>query len=190
MILFFDTETTGIPRNYNAPVNDVDNWPRLVQIGWILYDSQDIAEMIEMVIIPDGFEIPEVASAVHGLTTATATETGIDLQACLTLFTAACAKADAIAGHNVSFDLNVIGAEYVRCGLPIPTEGKRIIDTMKESTAFCAIPGPYGNKWPKLHELYLKLFEQDMGHAHTALADIQNTAKCYFKLSELGVFTA
>ena len=31
--LFFDTETTGLPKNYNAPITDTDNWPRLVQLG-------------------------------------------------------------------------------------------------------------------------------------------------------------
>ena len=35
MYLFFDTETTGLPRRWNAPVTDVDNWPRLVQLAWI-----------------------------------------------------------------------------------------------------------------------------------------------------------
>ena len=37
-ILFFDTETTGVPRNYNAPSTDTDNWPRMVQLGYIIYD--------------------------------------------------------------------------------------------------------------------------------------------------------
>jgi len=30
MYLFFDTETTGLPRNWKAPVTDLDNWPRMV----------------------------------------------------------------------------------------------------------------------------------------------------------------
>ena len=31
--LFFDTETTGLPANWQAPMSDLENWPRLVQIG-------------------------------------------------------------------------------------------------------------------------------------------------------------
>ena len=34
-LLFFDTETTGLPSDYNAPINNSHNWPRLVQISWI-----------------------------------------------------------------------------------------------------------------------------------------------------------
>jgi len=36
MYLFFDAETTGIPRNYKVPASDHRNWPRLVQIAWLL----------------------------------------------------------------------------------------------------------------------------------------------------------
>ena len=39
MYLFFDTETTGIPRNYKASVSDLKNWPRLVQIAWLLSEE-------------------------------------------------------------------------------------------------------------------------------------------------------
>ena len=38
-LLFFDTETTGVPRNYKAPASDLKNWPRLVQIAWLLADD-------------------------------------------------------------------------------------------------------------------------------------------------------
>ena len=40
MYLFFDTETTGLPARWNAPVTDVENWPRLVQLAWIMCDAQ------------------------------------------------------------------------------------------------------------------------------------------------------
>ena len=39
MYLFFDTETTGIPRNYKAPASDFKNWPCLVQIAWLVTDA-------------------------------------------------------------------------------------------------------------------------------------------------------
>lgn len=38
--LFFDTETTGLPRDYNAPSSDTDNWPRMVQLSWIMADGK------------------------------------------------------------------------------------------------------------------------------------------------------
>ena len=39
MYLVFDTETTGLPRNFDAPISDSDNWPRMVQIAWQLHDE-------------------------------------------------------------------------------------------------------------------------------------------------------
>ncbi len=39
MYLIFDTETTGLPRRWDAPLTDSDNWPRAVQIAWQLHDE-------------------------------------------------------------------------------------------------------------------------------------------------------
>lgn len=41
LYIFFDTETTGVPRDYKAPTTDTRNWPRMVQLGWILMDSKE-----------------------------------------------------------------------------------------------------------------------------------------------------
>ena len=49
MYLFFDTETTGLPKRWNAPVTDLENWPRLVQLAWIMYD--DRGNMLESRIV-------------------------------------------------------------------------------------------------------------------------------------------
>lgn len=190
MKLFFDTETAGLPIRYNAPMTEVDNWPRMIQIGWILYDDTNkIVEQAEMIISPEGmFEIPEAVSKIHGITTQHATEVGFPISMVLNEFYVAIKNADTIVGHNVEFDINIAGAEFIRAGIPNPFEGKKVYDTMKLSTNYCQIPGgKMGWKWPKLNELYYKLFQEDMGHAHTALADIQNTAKCFYQLCSLGV---
>ena len=47
MFLVFDTETTGLPKQYNAPLTDFDNWPRLVQLAWQLHDDKgQLAEIL------------------------------------------------------------------------------------------------------------------------------------------------
>lgn len=58
--LFFDTETTGIPQNYKAPCTDTDNWPRLVQLGWILTDGegQELGRG-NRIVRPDGSKFPQ-----------------------------------------------------------------------------------------------------------------------------------
>lgn len=37
MILFFDTETIGLPKIWNAPISDIDNWPRLIELAYLVY---------------------------------------------------------------------------------------------------------------------------------------------------------
>jgi DNA polymerase-3 subunit epsilon len=188
MKLFFDTETTGIPRNYNAPVSDVENWPRLVQLGYIIMSNDETIYEMERIVRPDGFEIPVEASNVHHVTTEYALEHGEPIEEVLRTFRFWIEECEVIIGHNVSFDVSIVGAEFWRLWQRNPFENKKTICTMKASTRFCAIPKSSGSfKYPKLHELYRKLFDQDMGAAHTALQDIQNTAKCYFELVKKGI---
>ena len=187
MKLFFDTETTGIPKNYNAPVSDVENYPRLVQLGFIVMDEENTVFQKEYIIKPEGFEIPAGASNVHGITTEKAISEGVPIKDVVDEFATWIEKCSTIVGHNVSFDVNVVGAEYWRLYQKNPFDGKNMVCTMKSSTNFCELPGGRPFKYPKLFELYRKLFDKDMGAAHTALQDIQNTVTCYFALIEKGV---
>jgi DNA polymerase III subunit epsilon len=188
LLLFFDTETTGVPRNYNAPISDLDNWPRLIQIGWALYNSEGAEiDAIEYVIKPEGFVIPEAASKIHGITTAIAKEKGIGLQDALSKFSDAVLSASILVGHNIAFDENIIGSEFLRCNMENVILLKQRMCTMKLSVNFCKLPGSYGYKWPKLNELYKILFHSDMGRSHNALADVRATAKCFFQLKKHGV---
>ena len=162
LYIFFDTETTGVPRNYKAPTTDTDNWPRLVQLGWILMDDKgNKLAQHDYIIRPDGFEIPADAASVHGITTEKALEEGRDLAEVIDEFMADFDKATFIVGHNVSFDQNIVGAELVRLHRPDVMTSKRTYCTMQAGTNFCKIPGKYGYKWPKLMELYVKLFGHD-----------------------------
>lgn len=201
MYLFFDTETTGTPRNYKAPISDSGNWPRLVQLAWILYEvNGTIRETGNFIISPDGFEIPEQASAVHGITTEQAKKEGQPLWKVLHHFSMDLKKAEYLIGHNISFDEKIVGAEYFRLGQQNPFEFQRIsevgidritslpkICTMLTSTRYCNIPGKYGPKWPKLQELYSKLFGKEFEDAHDALADIKATAECFYEMIRIGV---
>ena len=85
MYLFFDTETTGIPANHKAPASDLKNWPRLVQIAWLLSeeDGNEVSSA-EYIVKPDGFVIPMEAAKIHGITTELAQRSGADLLAVLT----------------------------------------------------------------------------------------------------------
>ena len=187
--LFFDTETTGVPRNYNAPVTDTNNWPRLVQLGWIVTDEfGHIQKRCYRIIRPDGFIIPAEASAVHGISTERALREGYDLSSVLRDFYADLSTAGRVIGHNVDFDIHIVGSELYRKGMSYQTlTNKSLTCTMKQSTNYCAIPGNYGYKWPRLEELHRKLLGRSFAGAHDAMSDIQATMECFFELKRKGI---
>lgn len=185
--LFFDTETTGLPKNWKAPVSDLNNWPRLVQLAYIIYDQNGnkISEG-DHTIKPDGFIIPKESSNIHGITQEIAMEKGIALAGVLHEFQKLIEESELLIAHNMSFDEKIMGAEYLRLKGKDPIAPKKKICTMQRTTDFCAIQGPYGYKWPKLSELHIKLFNADFQEAHNAAVDIQATARCFWELKRLG----
>ncbi len=188
MYLLFDTETTGLPKNYKAPASDTDNWPRLVQIAWLLFDSAgNEMDKRDYIIKPEGFTIPKEASNIHGISTEQAIEQGHDLTKVLGIFANEVKKADYIVAHNISFDEKIVDAEFIRKKSNSKLSEKKQICTMKSSTNYCELPGLYGYKWPNLMELHKKLFDYGFEEAHNAAADIGATAKCFWKLKEIGV---
>ena len=81
MYLIFDTETTGLPKDFNAPVTQSDNWPRVVQIAWQLHDDMgNLIEQKDFIIKPEGFNIPYQSERVHGISTELALEKGENLK--------------------------------------------------------------------------------------------------------------
>jgi DNA polymerase-3 subunit alpha len=185
MYLIFDTETTGLPANYNAPVTDTDNWPRMVQLAWECHDgSGKLMEAWSYIIKPEGFTIPFAAEKVHGISTEKAISAGVDLDYVLQEFEVFLDKAVVVIGHNIEFDLKIVGAEHVRMGFQSRLPGLSWFCTKEESTEFCALPGGKGGKykWPTLAELYEKLFFESFDEAHNAGADVAATARCFFEM--------
>ncbi len=186
MYLIFDTETTGLPRNKTAPISDLENWPRLVQIAWQLHDSHGkLLDQRNFIVKPEGFTIPFKAEQVHGISTKRATEDGEDLKIVLDAFLADVEKTNLLVGHNIEFDINILGAELLRKDLnPDLITTVQNLDTGIASLEFCQLTGGPGGrlKMPKLIELYEKLFGVPFDDAHDAAFDVDATAKCYFGL--------
>jgi len=188
MYLFFDTETTGLPANWKAPVHDLSNWPRLVQLAWLLYDSSgSLLFSANHIIRPEGFTIPAGSSCIHGITQERACRDGSPLAAVLTEFFSYLNESEVLVAHNISFDENIVGAEFLRQNMPNLIPSKKRICTMLKTTNFCKLDGPYGYKWPKLSELHYLLFQSDLAEAHNAAVDIQATAKCFWELKKRGI---
>lgn len=186
MYLIFDTETTGLPKRWDAPITDTDNWPRAIQIAWQLHDGMgNCLEHQDYLIQPDGFNIPYDAEKIHGISTELAQEQGKPLVEVLEKFNKALAKTKFVVGQNVSFDLNIMGAEFVRENIANPLQELPVLDTCTEHTAsLCQIPGGrYGKfKLPTLTELHQYLFNQPFAEAHNATADVEATTRCFLEL--------
>lgn len=189
MYLFFDTETTGLPRTYRASIKDLENWPRVVQLAWLTYSKNGkLLSENDYIIKPEGFFIPKEATKIHGITTKKALTDGNDLKPVLTQFARDIKKANLVVAHNIDFDEKIIAAEFLRKSINHHLSKKPKICTMRLSTDFCKIPGYYSKyKWPNLRELHSTLFDHDFEDAHDALADVKACAKCFFELKKQGV---
>lgn len=191
--LFFDLETTGLPKNYKAPITDKKNYPHIVQIAWILFADKKEVSCNDIIIRPDNFTIPKESTKIHGITQEIATTQGFPINWALLQFTNAIEiltqPVDKVIAHNLNFDKNVLLANIYR---EIELDQTFFFDncinicSMESTTNLLKLPGNYGYKWPKLQELHQYLFGSTFKDAHDALADIRATARCYYELERRG----
>lgn len=187
-IIVFDTETTGLPRNYGKdPCSESGNWPDLVSISWIVYRSDgSIHKKSSHIVRPDGWTIPQESTNVHGISHAYALAHGSDLQGVLSLFRRDLTTCRRLVAHNMNFDSNVLrNAFYWRLGVdPGSILNIPLFCTMARSTAELKLSsknGGKGFKWPGLDELYRATFgsEPPTG-AHESLRDAEVCGVCYW----------
>ncbi|MEE1962059.1 DNA polymerase III subunit alpha [Allomuricauda taeanensis] len=194
MYLIFDTETTGLPKRWDAPITDTDNWPRCVQIAWQLHDEMGrLVEHQDFLVKPEGFNIPYESEQIHGISTALAEDKGTPFHEVLQAFNKALEQTKFVVGQNVGFDINVMGCEFHRGGVESPLGQLPVLDTCTEYTAeLCKIPGGRGGKFklPTLTELHEFLFGEPFAEAHNATADVEATTRCFLELIRKKHFTS
>ncbi len=185
LCLVFDSETDGLPAR--GEVVTSPSYPHIVElVGLLLDDDREVASF-SLVVRPDGWEIPDEAAAVHGITQARALMIGVPLSLVLGAYLNLRAVADEIAGHNVAFDLGIVSAAIHRSGRSPSHPGPSlVVCTAELGTPICQLPptermveygyGPY--KKPTLGELHAHLFGEPFADAHSALADCRATARC------------
>ena len=186
MLLFFDTETTGII-NFKAP-SDTPGQPHLVQLGYQLYpvDGTRPFHSACFIIKPCGFTISKEATAIHGITNELACDIGVDLKWALLGFTHFLTRASLVIAHNIDFDHAIIQIEWKRCGIHFCQ--RPLFCTMHASTDVLKLPGNYGNyKWPKLSEAYEFFTKTPLSNAHDALVDVTACKAVFDGLKKLKV---
>ena len=205
-ILIFDTETTGLPKSRNASIYKTEDWPYVVQLSFILYDTSLVDKtnmnmhsngpFIDMgdylIKLPVGVEIEQGASAVHGITNEDSQKKGVSMLAAYRHFNKAAQQADMFVAHNIMFDKRLMMVESQRLGIshPFGMKGSWKPDycTMKNSIELCKIEvksqrtGETYYKYPKLMELHKHLFGYVPSGLHDSLVDILCCLRCYYKM--------
>lgn len=189
-ILIFDTETSDLPRDWRRPASDVDNWPRLVQVAWVVCDLKLRAKCKYVTLIrPDGWEIAPGAARVHGISTQRALKGGVPVADVLPAFDAELQASSLVVAHNLQFDEAVMSAEFIRAGLPHHFGDVNGFCTMRSTTELCELaPKIHGEyKWPKLSELHELCTGRPHNGAHDAMGDVEAVMRCLQVLRRKGM---
>ena len=195
-VLVFDTETTGLPIGRNPSIEDVDKWPHVVQLSYILFDTVSkkvITMRDDLIKIPLEVEITPGSEAIHRISRVMCEANGISINDALNYFNKALIQADIVVGHNISFDKRLIMVECRRSNKyqKFTTNGVRKEEycTMRKGTDICQIDMTAQNgetylKFPTLSELHQKLFDYKPEGTHNALIDVLICLRCYLRIVE------
>lgn len=189
-VLVFDTETTGLPKSRNTTIKQTDDWPHIIQLSYILYNTEyEKCELCvdQIIQIADDVEITPKSIEMHGITRAKSKQKGVSLSLALDNFKNTLRRADIIVGHNISFDKKMIIVESNRGKNPINFSTKQEYCTMMNTIDLCRIEklnscGEKYFKYPTLTELHQRLFGIIPKNTHDSMADVLFTLRCYLYL--------
>lgn len=180
-VLFFDTETTGLPVCSSAGFKMLHNWPDVVQLAYTTSDSDEIVcEYLK----PTQALHPE-AVKVHGITQAYLDEHAQDPRAVFERFLEVCGRCDILCAHNLSFDYKVILAQLFRLDMDNgPLVDKQRYCTMRKSCNLVRLKprllhGKLLFKYPKLQECAEAFAITTDGDYHDARTDVDVLKKLY-----------
>jgi DNA polymerase III epsilon subunit-like protein len=208
-VLIFDTETTGLPKNQKAEpsVKNLDDWPYIVQMSWIMYDSDTCATLAEsdnIIKLPDGIIISQESTNIHKITNEICKKNGKKLSDVIDKFMKNLNEADLLVAHNMAFDHKMLQVEALRNMIVHPpgydgwyskliiwqtiTNCKKLFCTMQETVDLCSlkaiskITGKEYVKFPTLAELHNYYFGNCPKDLHNALVDVMVCARCFHML--------
>jgi DNA polymerase-3 subunit epsilon len=184
-LLFVDTETTGLPSNWNKPYTAERNWPCVAQLAWLVYTKEGklVKSENHYLRVPAGSMKPR-ALAIHGLTPAFLEQHGEDRAAIMQRFyNDLLAYKPLVVGHYMRLDFHMIGAELHRTNLPNALAELSTLCTMQTSQRQAK---SVQRNFLRLGELHEQLFQEPMPTQHNAQTDAEATARCFFELRRLG----
>lgn len=198
MILFYDTETSGLPNK--KQLYNLDVQPHIMQLAFSLYDAdrRPVLEVSTLVALPEWADCSPEALATHGITPETTRKYGMNPDAALRLLGYAANRAEVCIAHNEKFDLQLLEFAALRLSTKSPLAERRTFCTMEASTDIVRMPPtPAMIKWghgdkfknPKLTECWQYFFGEELSGAHDALIDTRGCARVYYHLLDNGYIT-
>lgn len=181
-ILFLDTETSDLPKKWDKKYSDLQNWPHVLQIAWVIFDTDfNEVKRTNKYIYEPLILISRESEKVHGLTPHFLREHGENKKIVLRKLAHDLKKYNPlIVGHFLSFDIQVICAEFLRSKLPIPFEKLRYFCTLWHSKQYVRNPNRVYLNLALLHETLFTAIPQNLHHAEN---DVDVTAKCYLEMT-------
>jgi len=188
-ILVFDTETTGFIDKKNP---NLDGQPYIIQFAGILWklDNWVYDEIARKdILIKAPIPIPYGASQVHHIYDIDVLNAPA-MRECIDDIMSFVQEADVVVWHNIEYDEDMLKLELRRNEKLHLYTPNQVVCTMKQSVDFCCLEGNWAKyKYPKLWELYKKLFWEYFIGAHDAMVDVEATLKCFLELEKQGIIT-
>lgn len=180
-VLSFKTETNGLPL-WRARSND-EGQPHIVRLAAVLCDAetQEVIDQMDVVIRPDGWEIPQETIEVHGIAFDHAIEKGISEPDALDMFINLFDKADFVVSSNKQFNNRIIRIGLKRYAQEFYQEAW---NDNKENH-FCAVKmakDDLSNKGIALDEA-LAHYTGNTVKNNDSLVNAESAAKVYFAIN-------
>lgn len=183
--MFIDTETSGLPKQWDAPYDADGNWPFIVQIAWVIYTQNgDYVKTENHYIKDNDYEISRISGNIHGINPEFLKEHGEERKTVMQILQQDLLDySPLIVGHFLQLDSQMMGVGFHRAGLENPAEKLPGFCTMELSGSFIRYKP---SRYLKLGELYERVFNEPLHDQHNALSDVRATAACFFELRKKG----
>lgn len=199
-LLFYDTETTGLP-DFKAP-SDADHQPHITQLAALLTDEAgNKLASLDLLVRPDGWTIPPDLQELTGITMERAEAGGVPELVALSAFEALWRRASLRIAHNESFDARILRIGFKRfAGICDPDEWKAgpAKCTQVLSTPILKLPptermkaaGRNHHKSANLREAFEFFTGKPLSGAHNAMIDVMGVKAVWFAIQERSAASA
>ncbi|MFC5282733.1 exonuclease domain-containing protein [Pedobacter alpinus] len=183
--LVIDTETSGLPKKWDAPYSSNNNWPYILQIAWLIYDADGaLVKKENHYVKPGNFKISKASLKIHHITKEDLLHKGKDKLAIIKRLANDIVKYQPlVVAHFTELDYHMVGVESFRLNIENPLLHKPLFCTMKASVPYIKNPN---FKHLKLNVFYKTLFNKKPEKLHNALSDATITSEIFFYLKNKG----